>query len=120
MLFRTLFAAAALCAALSMPVWAADAPICKYTYDQVVRQISDTPKSSIYEIPPAELPKMLDDLKAIDGVDRLGITRAFIASDGSTLFLGLEQGGCLLPAIPLGPVHTKLESGANKSGMIGA
>lgn len=116
-MFRFAALVAALCCAMSFPAWATDA--CKYTYDQVLGQFAAS-GAPVYEVPADKLPKMLDDLKAIDGVDRLGITRAFIASDGTTLFLGLEQGGCLLPAIPLGPVPTKLESGANKAGMIGA
>lgn len=78
------------------------------------------PKQCFQHRPADKLPQVLADLKAIDGADHSAVTRAFIAKSQGSLLLGLEEGGCLLSPINMGAVPTKLESGANKAGMIGA
>ena len=91
---------------------------CIYSYDDVIASFA-TDGTKVFQIPADRLPKVLDDLKAIDGIDRKNVTRAFIASDGSTLYLGIEQDGCLLPAIPLGPAvapSAHVQPGASKTG----
>jgi hypothetical protein len=102
---------------LTHPASAAE-PACKYTYDEVVKQFADAGQP-VFEVPATDLPKIIADLDAATGVAHPGVTRAFLIAANGFLMLGIEVGGCLLDAIPIGQIPAPaadVQSGKSAAG----
>ncbi len=92
------------------------AQTCENTYDDVARQFAEI-GSPVSEIPADKFAAFKENLRAA-GQDVEGVTRAFVATSGGALLLGLEKDGCLLPPIVIGPAPAApVAPGPTKSGV---
>lgn len=116
-MFKTAFAAAALCC-LS---FGAHAQECEFPYDATVGEFLAA-GAPLAEIAPDDLPNVVDQIEAIDGKNLGDVTRGFFVNAGGSILLGLEVDDCLLAPIVVGtvaPASAPL-SGKDAMGNIGA